>query len=102
MVTLGIRPLEIGRERDGKVCGPLADPRGAAHGARAIALERRSLVGVGVLDLQLVADELVVVLGVRDGRLEQLAPVARRLPGSEVEDRARLLDGLSADVVADE
>ena len=55
----------------------LADPRGAAEGAGAKALERRALVGVGLLDEQVVADELVVVLRVGDRRVEQLLEVPR-------------------------
>ena len=42
--------------------------------------------------MQVVADQLVVVLGVGDRRLEQLAPVARAPRGREGEDRARLVD----------
>src|SRR4051794_32890368 len=80
----------------------LADARRAPHGARAEALERRPLVGEGGEDAQVIADELVVVLGVGHRRLEQLAPVAGRRARREGEDGARLVDRLAADVVADE
>src|SRR4051812_9238064 len=80
----------------------LADPRRAAHGARAEALERRALVGEGGEHLQVVADELVVVLGVGHGGLEDLAPVLGHRAWREGEDGARLLHGLAADVVADQ
>ena len=53
--------------------GALADRRGAAHCARAEALERRPLVGGDERDPEVVADQLVVVLGVGDRRLQQLA-----------------------------
>ena len=55
-----------------------------------------------LLDPQVVAVELVVVLRVGDGGLEQLAPVARDVARRDGEDRARLFDGLAADVVADQ
>src|SRR3954468_16935350 len=89
-------------ERDGQVRGALADARGAAHGARPVALERWALVSVDAEDAQVLADELVVVLRVGDGRLEQLAPGLRRATRGEREDRARLGDVLAADVIADE
>src|SRR3954453_17247257 len=82
------------------MAGALADARGAAHGARPVALERGPLVGVGLGDLQLVADELGVGLRVGDRRFEPLAPVAGRGAGGEVEDRAGFGHRLAADVVA--
>src|SRR3954452_2208259 len=89
-------------ERDGQVRGALADARRAAHGARAIALERRPLVGVHGGDPQIVAQQLVVVLRVRDGRLEQLQPRLGGRARGEGEDGARLDHVLAADVVADQ
>src|SRR4051812_39793252 len=80
----------------------LADARRAPHGARAEALERRALVGEGGEDAQVVADELVVVLGVGHRGLEQLAPIAGRRARREGEDGARLVDRLAADVVTDQ
>ncbi len=74
--------------------------RRASHRARSEPLDRRTLVGVHRLDVEVLADELVVVLGVRDRRLEQLAPVARDRTRRESEDSSRLLDPLAADVVA--
>src|SRR6185295_11969028 len=88
------------REQDGEVARALADARRAAHGARAVALQRRPLVGGHGCDPQLVADQLVVVLGVGDRGLEQLAPVARHVTGGEGQDGPRLEHGLAADVVA--
>src|SRR4051812_32995068 len=94
--------LLLRRERDRQVRRALADARGAPHGARAEALEGRALVGVNGQDPQVVAEQLVVVLGVGDRRLEQLAPVLGRRARGVREDGARLRHGLAADVVADE
>src|SRR5881398_2478545 len=94
--------LLLRRERDREVAGALADARRPAQGAGAEALQRRALVGADGVDPQLVADELVVVLGVCHGRLEQLAPVAGDRARRVREDRAGLDDGLGANVVADE
>src|SRR5215208_4060523 len=80
----------------------LADPRGAAHGARAIPLERRALVRVDGGDLQLVAHQLVVVLRVGDRRLQELLPRLGGAARCEGQDSPRLLDVLAADVIADE
>jgi hypothetical protein len=58
--------LVLRREQDREVTGALANPRRAAHRARPEPLDRRTLVGVHRLDVQVLANELVVVLGVRD------------------------------------
>ena len=52
--------------------------------------------------LQVVADQVVVVLRVGDGGLEQLAPGLRDRARRVGEDGARLRDVLAADVVADQ
>src|SRR3954453_20029523 len=90
------------RERDRQVAGALADARRAAHGARAKALQGRALVGRDGGDAQVVADELVVVLGVGDGALQELAPVLGHVARGVGEDGEGLLDRLAADVVADQ
>src|ERR1700760_3709913 len=99
-----IRPCEallvLWREQDRQVAGSLADPRRATHRARPEALDRRTLVGVHRLDVQVLAHELVIVLGVRNRGLEQLAPVPRDRAWRESQDSSRLLHGLPADVVA--
>src|SRR5215218_7840832 len=95
--------LELLRgERDRQVRGPLADARGAAHGAWPVALQRRPLVGIHGGDTQVLAHQLVVVLRVGDRRLEQLGPVLGGGARREGEDGARLRDVLAADVVADQ
>src|SRR3954468_10623961 len=97
-----MRSVLLRGERDRQVRGALADPRGAAHGARAEALERRALVGVYGGDAEIVAEQLVVVLRVRDGRLEQLEPRLGGRARGEGENGARLDHVLAADVVADQ
>ena len=84
----------LGRERDREVRGALADRRRATHRARAEALERRPLVGRDAAISQLVADQLVVVLGVGDRRLQQLAPVAGDPRGA----KARIARASSTDL----
>src|SRR3954453_8133321 len=97
-----MRSVLLRGERDRQVAGALADPRGAAHGARAEALERRALVGGDGGDAQVVADQLVVVLGVGDRALQELAPVLGHVARGVGEDGEGLLDRLAADVVADQ
>src|SRR5436190_22721701 len=77
----------------------LADPRGAAERARAVALERWPLVDVGLADLQLVGDEVVVVLRVGDGGVQELQDVPRSRARRVDEYGTRLIDVLAADVV---
>src|SRR5437660_2521360 len=84
------------------MAGALADPRRATQGARAEALDRGPLVGVHRLDVQVLTDQLVVVLRVRDRGFEQLAPVSRDRSRRVSEDSSRILDSLAANVVADE
>src|ERR1700677_3411352 len=90
------------REQDRQMAGAFADPGGATLRARPKPLDRRTLVGVGRLDVEILADELVVVLGVGDRRLEQLAPITCDRPGRDSEDSSRLLDRLPTELVADE
>src|SRR5436190_7101813 len=77
----------------------LADPRGAAERARAVALERWPLVDVGLADLQIVGDEVVVVLRVGDGGVQELQDVPRSRSRRVDEYGTRLVDVLAADVV---
>src|SRR6185369_1051735 len=62
-------------EDDRDVAGALADARPATPGPRPPPLQRRPLVGEGAGDEQLVLGDVVVVLGVGNGRVEQLAHV---------------------------
>src|ERR1700733_11935169 len=86
-------------EQDRQMACPFADPGRATHRARPEPFDRRTLIGMHCLDVQVLADELVIVLGVRYRRLEQLAPVARDRPRRKSEDSSRLLDRFAADVV---
>ncbi len=58
--------LFLRREQDREMTGAFANPRRATHRARPEPLDRRTLVGVHRLDVQVLANELVIVLGVRD------------------------------------
>src|SRR3954447_15949658 len=97
-------PMEVSlllrRQSDREVGRALADSRRATHRPGAIPLERRPLVGVDRGDLQLVADQLVVVLRVGDCRLQELQPRLGGAARREGQDSPRLLDVLPADVVA--
>ena len=80
----------------------LADPDRAAARAGAPALERRALVHVRGRDDEVVADEVVVGLGVRDRGAQHLLDLARGRARREREHRPRLGDGPAADVLGDE
>ena len=82
--------------------GALADARGAAHGARAVALERRALVGVDGCDRRSspTSSWLCSALATADSSSFAQSFAAAR--GRVGEDRARLRDVLAADVVADQ
>ena len=64
--------------------------------AGAEALERGAYVGEDVLDVQLIADQLVVVLGVGDRGVEQLRPVLGDAARRKGQDRACLGHRLAA------
>src|SRR5918994_138442 len=80
----------------------LVDARGAPEGARPEALDGGALVDEGLAHPQLVRAELVVRLGVRDRRVQQLEDVVRDGARGVREDRPSLLDLLATDVVHDE
>src|SRR5690242_4357662 len=91
--------LLLRRKLDGHVTRALADPRGAAESAGAVALERRTFVDVGLADDELVGDELMVVLRVGHCRLEKLEHIDGRRSWRVLKDGTRLVDRLAADVV---
>ena len=74
--------------------------RRASHRARTKALDRRPLVGVCLAHDEIVLEQFVIVLGVGDRRLQQLAPVTRHLTRGEGEDSACLCNGLASHVSA--
>src|SRR4051812_39044900 len=91
--------LLLGNELDREVAGPLAYARRASERARAVALQRRTLVHEDLGHAKLVGDQLVVVLCVGDRRVQQLQHVARCGARGVLEDRPRLAHVLAADVV---
>src|SRR3954451_20858282 len=94
--------LLLRRERDRQVRRALADARGAPHGAWTEPLEGRALVGGDGQDAEVVAQQLVVVVGVGDGRVQELLPLLGDRARRVRQDGARLGNGLAADVVADQ
>src|SRR5712691_8464212 len=90
------------RHLDGDVTGALADAGDAAARTRAPALDRRALVHVRRRDDEVVADQTVVRLRVRDGRMQHLLDFARGGTLGEGEDRPRLGYRAAADVLRDE
>src|SRR5690606_33281400 len=92
----------VGRQAaddDRDVAGALADAGGAAPGPGAPALQGGALVGIARRHVQLVGGDLVVVLGVGDGRVEDLADDVGRVALAEREDLVGLGDGRAADEV---
>src|SRR5918999_4565929 len=87
------------RKGDGHVACPLADPGRPAERARTVALERRSLVDEGLLDPQLVGEQLVLRLRVRDARVEELQHVPRGGSRRVKPYGTGLVDALAANVV---
>src|SRR3954452_4445557 len=94
--------LSLVRQVDGDVAGALADLGRPSQRARTEPLDGRTLIDHHLMDAELLGKELVVVLRVRDCRLEDLqnrnCSCARRVS----EYRTRLVDRLAADVVDDE
>src|SRR5437879_86981 len=78
--------------------GALADSIGPALGTWPEPLERRSLVGVDLLDEEIVSDEIVVVLGVREGGVEEPLQVARDAPWTVAQHGTCVRDRLPANV----
>src|SRR3954471_3613623 len=94
--------LSLRDELDRHVTRPLANSRGPSQSARTVALERWPLVYVCLADLEIVGDEVVVVLRVGDGGVQELQDVPRSRAGRVHEYGTRLIDILAADVVDDE
>src|ERR1700742_1984693 len=94
--------LVLRRKQNREVCRALADLGRAPLGTRTEPLDRRTLVCGDRLDVKILADELVIVLGVCDRRLEQLAPVTCDRAWRVGQDSACLVDTLAADVVTDQ
>src|SRR3954466_14470756 len=66
------------------------------------ALDRRTLVGDGIEDHEVLGRQVVVVLGIRGGALEHARNVAGGLLRHEPQERRGLVDGLALDRLGDE
>src|SRR5437588_2673481 len=86
-------------QRDGHVARPLANARGPPKRARTVTLERGPLVHVRSPHHQLVGRELVVVLRVRYGGVQELKDVPRGRSRRGCEYGTRLAHRLAADVL---
>ena len=86
---------------DRHVARALADPRAAAPRTWPPPLRRRALVGVGAGDEELVGGHVVVVLGVRDRRVQELLELARDRAVAQREGVARSRDVLAQDQLQD-
>src|SRR3954447_2710606 len=95
---MGVRLL-LGCELDREVAGALPDARRASQRARAVALQRRTLVHEGSRHVELVRHQLVVVLRVGDRGVQKLQDVVRRGALRVHQDRPRLVHALATDVV---
>ena len=93
--------LGVAGHDDRDVAGALADPRAPTAGTGAVALRRRAFVGPGPGDEELVGREEVVVLGVRDCGVEQLADLFGRAALAEPQDLAGVGDVEAADETED-
>src|SRR4051812_37930757 len=91
--------LSLRDELDSHVTRPLANPRGPPQSARTVALECRALVYICLADLEIVGDEVVVVLRVGDGGVQELQDIPRSRARRVSEYGTRLIDILAADVV---
>src|SRR4051794_24379221 len=94
--------LSLVRQVDGDVAGALADLGRPSQRARTEPLDGRPLVDHDLMDAELIGEELVVVLRVRDCRLEDLQNRYGSCTRGVSEYRTRLVDRLSADVVHDQ
>src|SRR5690606_4360429 len=84
---------------DRDVAVPLEDPRAAPLGTRPVPPERRSLVHLDDRNLELVDVRAVIVLRVRNRRLQYLLHDPGTLAGSEGQRPQRLVHALATDRV---
>src|SRR3954470_2626006 len=91
--------LSLRDELDRHVTRPLANSCGPAQSARTVALECWPLVYICPADPEIVGDEVVVVLRVGDGGVQELQDVPRSRARRVHEYGTRLIDILAADVV---
>ena len=86
----------VAGEDDRHVRRALAHPEVTTAGARLARLAGRAFVAPDARDEQLVGRELLVVLGVRDRRVEQLQHVVGRVLLAELEHADRVVDRQAA------
>ncbi len=91
----------VARDDHRDVAGALADARAATASTRTPALHRGALVGERTRDEELLFGDVVVVLGVGDGRVEQLHHRLRRATLAEAQRLARVGDVLAHDEAQD-
>src|SRR3954453_20477568 len=91
--------LSLRDELDRHVARPLANSRGPPQSARTVALERRPLVYVCLGDLEIVGDEVMVVLRVGNGGVQELQNILRGRARRVHEYGTRLIDILAANMV---
>src|SRR3954449_12897863 len=91
--------LSLRDELDRHVTRPLANSCGPAQSARTVALECWPLVYICLADLEIVGDEVVVVLRVGDGGVQELQDVPRSRARRVSEYGTGLIDVLAANVV---
>src|SRR3954468_13825124 len=91
--------LSLRDELDRHVTRPLPNSRGPSQSARTVALERWPLVYICLADLEIVGDEVVVVLRVGNGGVQELQDIPRSRARRMHEYGTRLTDILAADVV---
>src|SRR5881392_1090570 len=91
--------LPLRDELDRHMARPLANSRGPSQSARTVALERWPLVYICLGDLEIVGDEVVVVLRVGNGGVQELQDVPRSRSRRVYEYGTRLVDVLAANVV---
>src|SRR5439155_26747117 len=94
--------LRLVRQVDGDVACALADLGRPSQRARTEPLDGRTFVDHHLMDAELLWEELVVVLRVRDCRLEDLQNRNCSCTRCVSEYRTRLVNRLSADVIHDQ
>src|SRR5258706_8462973 len=99
-----LRPISglLIRDDDGDVSHWLVDRERPTLGSRPPALDRRALIGVGLEDDEVLGRQVVVVLGVGRGALEDALDVAGGVLRHELEQRGGLLHAPATDRGGDE
>src|ERR671925_109087 len=99
---LGDHASALWRDLDRDMAGAVLDRSDSAPGLRAPALDDQAVVHMRRRDEQLVSDQAVIRLRVRDGGAQHLLDLARCIAVRERKHRAGLGDASAADVVDDQ